>query len=105
MRFPTVRDFVPRSLRPIRYLGRLAMRRTNSTVIAGPFAGMKYIGSSVASAHIPKLLGTYEREIAGIVEEICWRKPAVLIDVGAAEGYYAVGFAMRLPDSRIIAFE
>jgi hypothetical protein len=105
MRLPKMRDLVPRSLKPSRYLARLAMKRTNCTVIAGPFAGMKYIGSSIASAHVPKLLGTYEREIAGAVEEICRRKPAVVIDIGAAEGYYAVGFAMRLPDSKIIAFE
>jgi hypothetical protein len=49
-------------------------------------------------------LGTYEREIAGVVEEICRAEPAVLIDVGTAGGYYAVGFGMRLPDSKIIAF-
>jgi hypothetical protein len=27
------------------------------------------------------------------------------VDIGAAEGYYAVGFARRLPRARIIAFE
>ncbi len=28
-----------------------------------------------------------------------------VIDIGAAEGYYAVGFACRRPDTSIIAFE
>lgn len=32
-------------------------------------------------------------------------KPSVIVDIGAAVGYYAVGFARRLPQSHVIAFE
>jgi hypothetical protein len=54
---------------------------------------------------IPKLAGTYECELAGVIERIVARAPRTVIDVGAAEGYYAVGLATRLPTARIVAYE
>jgi len=74
-------------------------------VIAGPFKGMRYIDRSVGSAYVPKLLGIYERELAAVIEEIITSSPRLVVDVGAAEGYYAVGLARRLPETRMIAFE
>jgi hypothetical protein len=75
-------------------------------VIAGPFKGMKY-GDTEArcSALYPKLLGTYENELAGVVNEALAKRPAVVVDIGAADGYYAVGFAFRDPQAQVIAFE
>jgi len=66
---------------------------------------MRYVRTALGSAYIPKLLGIYERELADPVEETCFMKPSVIVDIGAAEGYYAVGFACRLPQSHVIAFE
>ena len=66
---------------------------------------MRYIDSSVGSAYIPKLIGTYERELSPIVEEVCACNSTTIIDIGAAEGYYAIGFARRLPNAKIIAYE
>jgi hypothetical protein len=76
------------------------------TVIAGPFQGMKY-GDTEArcSALYPKLLGTYENELAGEVAVALEKRPAHVVDIGAADGYYAVGFAFRNPTTRVIAFE
>ncbi len=75
-------------------------------VIAGPFQGMKY-GDTEArcSALYPKLLGTYENELAGVVVDALVKRPPVVVDIGAADGYYAVGFAFRNPETRVIAFE
>jgi hypothetical protein len=100
-----MRRCLPSFVKPTSYLARLAAKRTHSTVMAGPFAGMGYIESSVGSAHIPKLLGIYEREVALCIEQICRNRPKLVVDLGAAEGYYAVGLARRLPRSRLIAFE
>ena len=100
-----MRRFLPSFVKPTRYLARLTAEKTHSTVMAGPFSGMRYIESSIGSALIPKLLGIYERELAPCIEEICRNRPELVVDLGAAEGYYAVGLARRLPDSRIIAFE
>lgn len=78
---------------------------TRSVVIGGPFKGMRYVARSTGSAYGPKLLGTYELELWPVIEQIARTAYEVIIDVGAAEGYYAVGLAMRRPEARIIAFE
>lgn len=74
-------------------------------VLAGPFAGMLYIGDFTGSLLPPKLLGCYERELHSIVTRLVNRRPAVVVNVGAGEGYYAVGFALSLPAAKVWAFE
>jgi len=64
----SVRKAVPGQFRPITYLTSLTRRRTGCRVHAGPFKGMRYGLISVGSAYIPKLLGTYERELAILIE-------------------------------------
>jgi predicted O-methyltransferase YrrM len=51
------------------------------------------------------LLGIYERELAPLVEKVCSQGPRLIVNIGAAEGYYAIGLAIRNPSSRIVAFE
>ncbi len=76
------------------------------TVRHGPFQGMKYAETkSVGSALFPKLLGCYEREIHPVIERICDRPYSEIIDIGCAEGYYAVGLAMRIPTATVHAFD
>jgi hypothetical protein len=72
-------------------------------VIAGPFEGMRYDRVSSGSVWAPKILGCYEEELHPIVEEIIRRRPDRIIDLGCAEGYYAVGFALRLPGTEVLA--
>jgi hypothetical protein len=100
-----IRRFLPARYRPIGYLTHLVQRRTHCRVRQGCFAGMRYAHDSVGSAYLPKLLGMYERELAPCVEAICSHTPALIVDVGAAEGYYAVGLALRNPQAKVIAFE
>jgi len=71
----------------------------------GPFKGMLYEGNSVCSASDPKFLGTYEVELVPAL--LKWRDIPfkTIIDVGAAEGYYAVGLSLLFPLAQIIAFE
>jgi hypothetical protein len=83
----------------------LHRRSQGARVIAGPFAGMKFIASGPGSAHYAKVLGTYEMELSPIVERLCTLGYVSIVDVGAAEGYYAVGFALRCPMARVTAFE
>jgi hypothetical protein len=78
---------------------------SGGVVMSGPFAGLKYPERSVGSAWAPKILGTYEIELAPIIEEIISRRYRSLVDIGAAEGYYALGLAKRMPDARVICFE
>jgi hypothetical protein len=72
----------------------------------GVFRGMKYPAArSVGSALFPKLLGSYERELHPVIEAICQEGYSEIVDVGCAEGYYAVGFAMRIPTARVYAYD
>ena len=99
------RKLIPEQCRPIGYLTHLTRNRTASTVQQGPFQGMRLVTKSAGSAYIPKLLGIYERELRDAVESLIAWKPDQVVDLGAAEGYYAVGMARRLPQAKIHAFE
>ena len=100
-----LRRVIPERFRPIGYLTHLVRCRCADRVRLGPFVGMRYIGNSIGSAYLPKLLGTYERELVTVIEERCAAGPGLIIDLGAAEGYYAVGLALRNPQARVVAFE
>ncbi len=72
----------------------------------GPFAGMRYpTADTVYSALFPKLLGSYERELSAVIERVCAGDYTKAVDVGCAEGYYAVGLALRLPRATVHAFD
>lgn len=72
----------------------------------GPFAGLKYPElTSIGSALYPKLLGSYESELHSWIQEICDAGYSEIIDVGCAEGYYAVGLARRVPDAHVYAYD
>jgi hypothetical protein len=66
---------------------------------------MAYVGDYSGSLLPPKLLGTYENELHPAVERLIADRPAVIVNVGAGEGYYAVGLARRLPHTQVLAFE
>lgn len=75
-------------------------------VAKGPFEGMKYPSAdSHGSKLIPKLLGTYESEISGYFESWQGTSFPAIVDIGCAEGYYAVGLARMFPQSSVVAFD
>jgi hypothetical protein len=80
-------------------------RKLPLEVLSGPFAGMRYLRMSTGSTLLPKLLGSYESELHNTLEELIQSCPPVVIDIGCAEGYYAVGLSRRLPTSKVYAFD
>ena len=86
-------------------LFRVVSRRDGLVVQSGPFASMKYTSRAVGSSLLPKLLGSYEAELHGVLVQILDNKYDTVVDIGCAEGYYAVGLAMRLPTARVFAFD
>lgn len=100
-----IRHYIPERFRPIGYLTHLVRKRTGSMVRLGPFKGMRYVETAQGSAYIPKLLGIYERELTPQIENLVSQHPKLIVDLGAAEGYYAIGLARCLGDTRVIAFE
>jgi hypothetical protein len=83
------------------------VRRHGSRVLHGPFAGLRYPPDAAGRVHhlTAKLLGTYEEELAAVVAEEVDARPPLFIDVGAADGYYAVGFALASPETGVHAYE
>ncbi|PIE74605.1 MAG: hypothetical protein CSA18_04460 [Deltaproteobacteria bacterium] len=72
----------------------------------GPFQGMIYPDKkSVGSSFFPKILGSYELELHDVLNLICDSDYSCIVDIGCAEGYYAVGLAMRLKKTRIYAYD
>lgn len=72
----------------------------------GHFKGMKYISRSSGSALLPKIMGSYEEPIQGWIGEVINSgKYNNILDIGCAEGYYACGFAMNMPNSIITAYD
>jgi hypothetical protein len=66
---------------------------------------MRYVALAYCSEILPKLVGTYENELGPAVEAICRSDCDRIVDIGAAEGYYAVGMALRNPRAQLLAFE
>ncbi|GAC1419496.1 MAG: hypothetical protein NVS1B13_02230 [Flavisolibacter sp.] len=75
-------------------------------VLYGPFKGMKYpFFSSICSMLYPKLLGSYEKELQPFIESYCKDQYSEILDIGCAEGYYAIGLALKNPQSKVYAFD
>jgi hypothetical protein len=85
----------------------LVYESTQGIVQGGPFRGMRLLRQKSwgAGEISPKLLGCYEAELIPSVIEAMAKKYPKVINVGCAEGYYAVGLARRMPLARIVAYD
>ena len=99
--------------RRLAYARAIAVRRriiralgTPVRVPTGPFSGMIFPDVvDRGGGWLPRVLGTYEKELAEQLERVIQGKPSLIIDIGCAEGYYAIGLAIRLPESRVDAYD
>ncbi len=66
---------------------------------------MPYLNETVWGPITPKWIGSYEAELHGIVEQIIAEQYRQIVNIGCAEGYYAVGLAWRMPNVEVIAFD
>jgi hypothetical protein len=87
-----------------RVLG-MYVARYGHNVQAGPFAGMKYVNRATGSTATPKLVGSYECELHAWIEKLASQGYDRIVDIGCAEGYYAVGMARRIPSATVIGFD
>jgi hypothetical protein len=81
--------------------------RFGSTVLGGPFMGMVY-PQDLATASINlanKLLGSYEKELYPLLKRVPEDCRKRVINVGAGEGYYAVGLTRLFSGSTVYAFD
>lgn len=84
----------------------LVRRAAKGRVVAGPFKGMALTLSPLSSRRLlGYVLGTQELELAEPLEEIRARGYRTILNIGAADGYYTLGLAMRCLATRVVAFE
>ncbi len=82
------------------------LAKYGAMVQSGPFAGMRYLDASIGSSFLPKLIGSYECELHPIIQKTLVTPYQSVVDVGSAEGYYAVGLARNLAGKpKVYAFD
>jgi glycosyltransferase involved in cell wall biosynthesis len=88
-------------------LNQAVVDHTRSTVVSGLFKDMRIAtASSWGDGDIsPKLLGTYEQELQVPLQRMLSKPFGAIVNVGCAEGYYAVGLARLKHDVRVYAFD
>ena len=77
--------------------------KAGTRVAAGPFAGMAYVAKASEGGRAPRLLGAYEASLHPVIETVIARGYPQIVDIGCAEGYYAVGLARRMPGTTVHA--
>lgn len=89
------------------HLTKELIREAGLTVMEGPFAGTllnaktSWGDGDLAS----RILGCYEEELNDALEKAIVRSPSVVINIGCAEGHYAIGLSRRLPAARVFAHD
>lgn len=72
----------------------------------GPFSGLRYPWAEAAGSPLfGKILGSYERELSPLFEQVCSVPYPEILNIGSAEGYYAVGLAKRIPGAQVVAYD
>jgi hypothetical protein len=76
------------------------------TILNGPFQGIKYPSIDITELTLaPKITGSYEMHLTPLINDIMKTPYQNIIDIGCAEGYYAVGFAKKLPQSTVHCYD
>ena len=80
---------------------------TNNPVVqSGIFKNLRYPKIySYMSVIFPKLMGIYEKQLHKPISEFKKNNYDTIINIGAAEGYYAVGMALCFPQSKVAAID
>ena len=81
------------------------LKAQGTVVMQGPLAGMDFLSQSAEGCHIAKLLGCYEQPLQPFIEESIVNAYPKILNIGCAEGYYAVGMARRMPNTQVLAFD
>lgn len=79
--------------------------RHGTVVMSGPLKGLDFLPQSTEGCHLAKQLGCYEQPLQPFIEQAITNGYKTILNIGCAEGYYAVGMARRMPDTHIQAFD
>lgn len=87
-------------------INEMLLKEFKASVASGPFKGMKYALKYIhSSGYSSKIIGSYEKELHETMEEIKKAGYRRIIDIGCAEGYYAVGLAYSMPGTVVNAYD
>lgn len=81
------------------------LQQQGTVVMEGPLKGLDFLPQSAEGCHVAKLLGCYEQPLLLFIEEAIQANYPTILNVGCAEGYYAVGMARRMPSTKVLAFD
>ena len=102
---PFAKRLVPETMKPKALVERLICEtEAGMRVRGGPFAGMRYTNAGYGVLAC-KLFGTYECELWPVIKSILEIPYDRVVDVGAGDGYYAIGFALFSKAQEIIAYD
>jgi hypothetical protein len=76
-----------------------------TTVMQGPLKGMSFLKHSAEGCHIAKILGTYEQPLQPYINKATVGTYDQIVNIGCAEGYYAVGMAQKMQNTHVTAFD
>jgi hypothetical protein len=101
------REIAKRLRARVEYESKIVREYLNDdwTVRHGPFAGMKYAPITSNSLLSPKVIGSYESPIHRWIIDAIDRNYETILNIGCAEGYYAVGFALKSKGSKVYAYD
>lgn len=81
------------------------VKREGTKVLSGPLKGLDFVDQSAEGCHVAKLLGCYEQPLQPYIKRALSKNYTTVINIGCAEGYYAVGFARAIPKVTSLAFD
>lgn len=81
------------------------LQQQGTVVMEGPLQGLDFLPQSAEGCHIAKLLGCYEQPLLPFIEQAIQANYPTILNIGCAEGYYAVGMARRVPNTQVLAFD
>jgi len=85
------------------YIKHEVQKKANGEVLYGPFKGMRI--DMEEGPLLCSFLGTIEKEIHPAFAKLSIFRFEQIINIGASNGYYAVGMALKWPDATVYAFE
>ena len=81
------------------------LEKEGTRVLQGPLKGLDFIEQSSEGCHIAKLLGCYEQPLQPYINAAIEKGYSTVLNIGCAEGYYAVGLARAMSDAKSLAFD
>ena len=82
------------------------VERSGTIVLQGLLSGLDFLRTSAEGCHVAKLLGTYEQPLQAPLGELLGESAyQSIINIGCAEGYYAVGLARLVKDITSYAYD